>query len=124
MVGAFGVVGLILAALGIYGVLAYHVGMRTRELGIRRALGASRGSLVRGVVERGGWIAAAGCIIGVAAGASLALLLRSLLFGIRPLDPVTFVGVPLTLLLVALAASWVPARRASRVEPLEALRAE
>lgn len=123
-VGAFGVVGLILAALGIYGVLAYEVARRTRELGIRRALGASSVRVVGVVVRRGGLVAAVGCVIGTALGAAVAMAVRSQLFGIRPLDPVTFMAVPAVLFGAALLASCVPAVRANAVQPSEALRTE
>jgi putative ABC transport system permease protein len=124
LVGAFGIVGLVLAAMGIYGVLAYQVARRTRELGIRRALGATSRRVVRAVLGRGAVLAGAGCLIGTAAGAGLALAARSFLFGVRPLDPLTFSVVPLALFAVALLASWLPARRAASVEPSEALRTE
>jgi len=124
LIGAFGLVGLILAATGIYGVLAYQVTRRTRELGVRRALGATTGRVVGNVLGRGAVLASAGCLIGTGAGAALAFAARSFLFGIRPLDPLTFTAVPLGLLLVALLASWLPARRAVSVEPSEALRTE
>jgi len=124
LVGAFGGVGLILAALGIYGVLAYQVTRRTREFGVRRALGATSLRLVTSVVRLGAVLAAAGCAAGTIAGAGFGLAARSLLFGIRPLDPVTFVAVPALLFAVALLASWLPAVRASGVQPSEALRSE
>jgi predicted permease len=122
VVGAFGIVGLILAALGIHGVLTFQVARRTRELGVRRALGASSGRVIRSVVLGGGALAAAGCALGTAAGAAIAHALRSSLFGIRPLDPVTFTTVPLALLGVAVLASGIPALRASAVEASEALK--
>jgi predicted permease len=124
LVGAFGVVGLILAGLGIYGVLAYQVSRRTRELGVRRALGATSARLVRTVVGRGSLIAAVGCAAGMSLGAGMALVARSFLFGIHPLDPVTFTAVPAVLLAVALLASWLPAHQASAVQPSGALRVE
>jgi putative ABC transport system permease protein len=124
MVGAFGIVGLILAAMGIYGVLGYHVTRRTRELGVRRALGATGARVVRDVVGRGGFIAGVGCAVGMLAGGALAHVARGFLFGIRPLDPVTFTAVPLLLFCVAVLASWLPARRASHVQPSEALRVD
>jgi predicted permease len=124
LVGTFGVIGLILASIGIYGVLAYEVSRRTRELGVRRAIGATSAMLLRSVVRRGVVITAAGCAIGMVAGAALALLVRSFLFGIQPLDPVTFTVVPALLFVVAFLASWLPGLRASSVEPSEALRAD
>jgi predicted permease len=124
LVGAFGVVGLILAALGIYGVLAYQVARRTRELGVRRALGATSARVVGTVLGRGATLAAAGCLVGAGAGAGMAVAVRSFLFGVHPLDPVTFSTVPLGLFAVALLASWLPARRAASVRPAAALRTE
>jgi predicted permease len=123
-VGLFGVVGLVLAAMGIYGVLAYQVARRTREFGVRRALGATSGHVIRHVVGRGALIAGVGCALGTAAGAGLALSIRTFLYGIQPLDPLTFIGVPAALFGVALVAGYLPALRASTVEAVEALRQE
>jgi predicted permease len=122
LVGAFGVIGLVLAALGIYGVLAYHVALRTREFGVRRALGAEARDIVKLVMGQGGTVTAVGLAIGVAAGAGVAGLVRSFLFGVEPLDAVTFLSVPALLLCVALTASLVPALRATRTTAVEALR--
>lgn len=124
LVGVFGLVGLLLAAIGIYGVLAYQVARRTHEFGVRRALGATGPHVVHMVLGRGALLAAAGCLVGTAAGAGLATAVRSFLYGIRPLDPLTFTAVPLVLLAVALLASWIPARRAATVEATVALRTE
>ncbi|GMV07871.1 MAG: hypothetical protein AMXMBFR53_41460 [Gemmatimonadota bacterium] len=124
LVGAFGLVGLILAAMGVYGVVAYQVAQRTRELGIRRALGATARQVVRMVLGRGTFLAVLGCLLGCAAGAGVAVAVRSFLYGIHPLDPLTFTGVPLVLLAIASLASWIPARRAARVEATVALRSE
>jgi putative ABC transport system permease protein len=124
LVGAFGVAGLILSALGIYGVLAYRVEQRTREIGVRRALGATSRRVVGEVLWCGGLLGAVGCLIGVALGAGLALVVRSFLFGIQPLDPLTFMAVPVLLLAVALVASLLPAARAAAIEPAVALRSE
>lgn len=124
LVVAFGLIGLILAALGIYGVLAFEVARRTRELGVRRALGATRMRVIADVIGRGSTLAAAGCAAGVLGGAAIALAARSLLFGIRPLDPLSFTIVPLILFGAAVLASWLPARSASAIEPFEALRTE
>lgn len=122
--GSLGVVGLLLAALGIYGVTAYAVSRRTREIGIRMALGADSGMVMRLVVRQS--LALAG--FGVAAGVLLAGIgsrfLESLLFGVRALDPVTFAGACGLFVMMTMAASFVPARRAMRVNPVEALRAE
>ncbi|MGH9520238.1 MAG: FtsX-like permease family protein, partial [Terriglobales bacterium] len=115
---------LLLTALGLYGVLAYAVAQRTREIGVRMALGADAGRLRRSVIGRGLWVAGAGMIAGYGAAIPLAGLLRGLIYGIRPQDPVSLIGAGGLLLLIALAASWVPARRATRVDPALALRAE
>jgi len=123
-VGGLGVVGLVLAALGIYGVLASEVTGRTREFGVRRALGATRARVIASVVRRGALLAGIGCAAGAALGAGAGIAMESLLFGIRPLDAVTFTAVPIVLFGVALLASWLPASRASDVEPSEALRSE
>jgi predicted permease len=124
LVGTFGMVGLLLAAMGLYGVLAYQVARRTRELGVRRALGATAARVVRSVLGRGIIVAVLGCGLGMVAGGALAIAIRSFFYGIRPLDPVTFGAVPILLFAVALAASWIPARRAASVEPSVALRSE
>ncbi len=124
LVGVFGLVGLFLAAMGVYGVLAFHVAQRTRELGIRRALGAGRRDVVGAVVRNGLTMAAGGCVAGAVAAALFARALEGFLFGIRPLDPLTFVSVPVMLLAVALCASAVPALRAVAVSPVVALRDE
>lgn len=124
LVGVFGLVGLVLAALGINGVLAYQVARRTREIGVRRALGAGRRRVVGEVVVRGAIIAAVGCALGMIAGAGLAYVVRGFLFGIHPLDPVTFALVPAVLFAATVLASSVPALRASSVEASRALRTD
>jgi predicted permease len=124
LVGIFGLLGLLLAALGVYGVLAFQVAQRTREIGIRLALGAT----VRGVrilvLRQGTRLAVTGAALGLLVSAAATRYLRAFLFGVSPLDLATFLAVPVTLLVVALLASYIPARRATRVTPLEALRAE
>jgi predicted permease len=124
VIGVFGAVGLLLAIVGVYGVVAYHVGQRTREFGIRLALGATPAGLTTLVLRRGAQLIA----LGVVVGAGLALLLgtaaRSLLYGLDAHDPVTFGGVSVLLAAVALAATFVPARRAASVDPLNSLREE
>ena len=124
MVGAFGAVGLLLAAVGVYGVLAYQVSQRTREIGVRMALGAGRASVLRLVLRQGMGLAA----VGVAAGLVLALpasrALAGMLNGLSATDPATFVSVPLLVGAAAFLASWLPARRATRVDPMVALRSE
>ena len=127
LLGAMGVLALLLAAIGLYGVMAYAVSQRTQELGIRLALGASPGSLLGMIVGQGMKLTTLGLVIGLA----LALgafgsigAVRTLLPGISPLDPITFVGVPIVLGTIALLATWIPGRRAGRVDPLVALRYE
>jgi putative ABC transport system permease protein len=122
--GTLGIVGLLLAAIGIYGVTSYGVSRRTREIGIRMALGADRRAVVRLVLRQAMHLAAIGVAIGLAAGAAASQLLRSLLLGISAIDPVTFGGAALLFSVIALAASYVPARRATRVDPMVALRTE
>jgi ABC-type antimicrobial peptide transport system permease subunit len=114
----------LLAALGLYGVMSSGVTARTRELGIRLALGSQRSGLLGLVLRRGAALTSAGIALGWLGALAGSRLLRSLLFGIEPMDPVTFGLVPLLLALVALVACWIPARRASRVDPMVALRAE
>jgi len=118
------VLALVLASIGLYGVVSYAVARRTREVGIRMSLGAEPGRVVREMLREGlGLVAVGGCV-GLALAAAGAQLLGSLLFGIRPMDPVTFLAVPALLLGVTLLAAYLPARRASRVDPVTALKAE
>ena len=121
---SLGVVVLMLAAIGLYGVTSYGVQRRTREIGIRMALGADTDRVMRLVLRQGVVLTAIGVAIGVAGGAAAAQALQSLLFGVSPLDPLAFAGASLTFGAVSLAASYVPARRAMRVDPMVALRAE
>jgi putative ABC transport system permease protein len=119
---AFALLALILAAVGIYGVIAHAVGQRTREIGIRIALGANAGS-VRSLVLRQGLVPAiAGIAVGLAAAFVLTRYLRAILFGVEPVDPLTFAAMPLVLLVVAAGAVLVPAIRASRIEPTIAMK--
>jgi predicted permease len=120
----FGTLGLVLASLGLYGVLAFAVSERTREIGIRMALGAEPGAVRSLVLVNGVRLAAMGLGIGVAFALALTRLLRSLLYGLSPTDPITFGAVVLLLLVVALAASYAPALRATRTDPVEALRGQ
>ncbi|HEU4629931.1 MAG TPA: ABC transporter permease [Gemmatimonadaceae bacterium] len=122
--GSLGVVALLLAVLGIYGVTAYSVARRTRELGIRVALGATRGGVLRLVLREGALLAGVGALIGLAAAAALTRLLAGLLYGVPPLDPLAFGGAAVLLALAALAAAYLPARRAAAVDPTIALRSE
>jgi putative ABC transport system permease protein len=122
--GVLGLVALALASIGIYGVLAYLVSQRTREIGVRMALGARPADLVRLVLREGAGLIGAGAVIGTLIAAAAAPLLRALLFGISAYDPVAFAAAALVLIGVAVAACYVPARRASRLEPVAALRIE
>ena len=122
--GSLGIVALLLAAIGIYGVTAYAVTRRTREIGVRIALGAARGDIVRMVLRQGMSLAGIGAVIGLALAAAASRVLTSLLFGVPPLDPVTFAGTAVLFAVVGLAACYVPARRATRINAIEALRYE
>jgi putative ABC transport system permease protein len=124
MFGVFAAVALLLATVGLYGVMAYMVTLRTHEIGVRIALGAARADVLRLVVRRGLTLAAIGVAIGLAGAFAVTGLLRNFLFGVTASDPVSFGGIPLLLALIALLASWVPARRAARVDPILALRYE
>ena len=120
----FAGLALLLAAIGIYGVVSYLVGQRTGELGLRMALGAQRGEILRLILAGGGRLTAVGVALGTASALGLTRLMEGLLYGVRPTDPPTFIAVGLGLVVVALAACAVPARRASRVDPMGALRQE
>jgi ABC-type antimicrobial peptide transport system permease subunit len=122
--GSLGVVGLLLAAIGIYGVTAYAVTCRTREIGIRVAMGAPRGAIVGMVLGHGMSMVAAGTALGLLLTAATSRLLTRLLFGVPPIDPVAFGGAAALFAVVGLVACYVPARRATRVDPLIALRCE
>jgi putative ABC transport system permease protein len=124
LLAAFSLVALALASLGVYGVLSYLVAQRTGEIGIRMALGASPDSVLRLVVGQGLALAGTGIALGLAGAVSLTRLLAGLLYGVRPIDPVTFAGVPLLLAISVMLASYVPARRATRLDPVAALRCE
>ncbi|MBC8165136.1 MAG: FtsX-like permease family protein [Bryobacteraceae bacterium] len=124
LVTAFALLGLLLASLGIYGVISYSVARRTQEIGIRMALGASAREVQMSVIQQTFRMALIGIGVGTLASLAAAKLVSSLLFNIRPTDPVTFIGMVMVLGLVALIAGYVPARRASQVDPVTALRAE
>ena len=124
LVGSFAAAALLLAAVGLYGVVAFTVARRTQEIGIRMALGARRRDVLRLILGGGARLVVPGVILGIAASLAITRLMSSLLFGISATDPLTFAGVALLLALVALLAAYVPARRATRVDPLIALRYE
>jgi ABC-type antimicrobial peptide transport system permease subunit len=122
LVGGFAGVALVLASIGIYGLLAFMVGQRSREIGLRMALGARRADILKLIVTKGVVLAVVGIIAGVILSASTASMMASLLYGVRPHDPAVFVVVPLLLFAVAMLASYVPAWRATKVDSLSALR--
>ena len=124
LLGAFAGLALLLAAIGTYGVLSHMVTERRREIGIRMALGADQGSVVGLVMRQGLLVTIAGLVAGLAGAWALSRVIASLLFGVQPTDPATFVAVVATIALVAALACWLPAWRASRVDPTVVLRDE
>jgi ABC-type antimicrobial peptide transport system permease subunit len=108
----------------LYGVLSYGVAQRRREIGVRAALGAARGELVRLVIGEGLTVSGVGVALGLAGAAGLTRLMRNVLFGVAPLDALSFSVAPIVLIVVAVIASWLPARRAAAIDPAEALRCE
>ena len=124
LIGAFALVAMLLAAAGLYGSLAHFVGRRQRELGIRMALGADRASVLQMVLSEGMRLAVAGLAIGMVATLFLTRLLRGLLYGVEPNDPITLLAVSGVMVLVSAAACLAPARRATAVDPVRVLRAE
>jgi putative ABC transport system permease protein len=124
LLGSFASVALLLSLLGIYGLIAYSVAQRTREVGIRRALGAQHGDILRLVVGQGFGLALAGVAAGMGGAFALTRVMKGLLFQVSATDPATFAGIALLFILVALAASYIPARRATRIDPMEALRVD
>ncbi len=124
LLGLFGGLALVLAAVGIYGVISYAVSLRTHELGIRMALGAARGDVLRMVLRQGLTLLATGLAVGFVASLALTRFLTSLLFQVRPIDLATSLAVTVVLAAVALLANYLPARRASQVDPMVALRYE
>lgn len=120
----FGAVALFLAAIGIYGIMAYSVVQRAQEIGTRMALGADRSAIRQLVVRRGMKLAMVGVVVGIAAAFGVAHLMSGFLFGVRTWDPIAFISAPLILCIIALLAVWLPATRASRIDPIQALRTE
>src|SRR5262249_45073095 len=120
----FAGVALILAAVGIYGVMSYAVSRRSQEIGVRIALGAQKGDVLRLVVGHGLRMSVVGELIGLAGAMALTHVMQSMLYGVKSTDPTTFVAVALLLGLVAIAASYVPARRAMRIDPIAVLRSD
>jgi ABC-type antimicrobial peptide transport system permease subunit len=124
LLATFAFVALALAAVGIYGVLAYLVSQRTQEIGVRLAIGADRSQVLNMILRQGMTLAIGGIAAGIVAAFLLTRLMQSLLYQVRAADPATFAAVPVILLLVSLAASYLPARRATQVSPLIALRTQ
>jgi len=124
LLGAASGIALLLGLVGIYGVVSYVVSQRTREIGVRIALGATAPAVRAMVVRHGLFLSGMGVAVGLLAAGALSSLLASILYGVRPIDPLTYGTVAVALVLVSLAASWLPARRAASVDPARALRAE
>ena len=122
LVGVFAAVALLLASVGIYGLLAYMVGQRSHEIEVRMALGARRSDVLKLILGKGVVLAGVGIVVGVIFSAATASMMASQLYGVRPRDPIVFVAVPLLLFAVAWLASYLPARRATKVDPMIALR--
>ncbi len=122
LVAVFAVMAILLASVGIYGLLAYLVGQRSHEIGVRIALGAQRGNILKLILGQGGSLAIAGIFVGLILAAITAPTISTLFYGIRAIDPIVFLAVPLILLVVSLAASYIPARRAAKISPIVALR--
>jgi putative ABC transport system permease protein len=120
----FAVIGIVLAAVGIYAVMAYSVSQRTQEIGIRMALGAQQHAVLKLVLGQGLKLAAIGVLIGLAGSFAITRVMAKLLIGVQPTDPATFIAVALLLTTIALLACYLPARRATRVDPMLALRSE
>jgi putative ABC transport system permease protein len=124
LLASFAGLALLLSSIGIYGVVSYVVGQKTREIGLRMALGASRPAVMRMILSQGGKLAAAGVMLGLGASFVLTRSMEAMLFGVSASDPFTFIVVAALLTAVALAACYIPARRAMQVDPMVALRHE
>ena len=124
LTAGFGVLALALACVGIYGIMAYSVAQRTSEIGIRLALGAQPGQVRSMILRESTWLTVVGVVVGVGAALGLTRLVKSMLYGVTPNDPTTLWRGSRLLLAVAVAATWIPARRAAGVQPMEALRHE
>jgi ABC-type antimicrobial peptide transport system permease subunit len=124
LVGGFAALALLLGVVGLYGVIAYSVSQRTREIGVRMALGAQRGSVYRLILKEAGWLTAAGIVTGLLCSVATASLMRGLLFDVRSWDASTLAAVAAVLGMSSLLASYIPARRAASINPIDALRAE
>jgi predicted permease len=122
LVAVFAALALLLASVGIYGLLAYMVGQRSHEIGVRMALGAQRGSILKLILSQGIWLAGIGVLAGLIVAAATAPMIATLLYGVHPIDPMVFLSVPLILLAVSVLASYIPAYRAAKVDPIIALR--
>jgi len=124
MFGVFGLVALLLAVVGLYGVISYWVNQKTREIGIRTALGAGKGDVLKLILERGLKLTGAGIVCGLVAAVALGQVVAGFLYGVSPVDAATFVAGPMMLALVAMLACYFRARRATKVDPMAALRNE
>jgi putative ABC transport system permease protein len=124
LLSLFAGLALVLSCIGLYGVMSYAVAQRTRELGVRMALGAQTRDVLKMVLRQGMWLTLLGAALGVAGAVALTRMIKSWLFGVSPTDPLTFAAAVLLLTIVALLSCWVPARRAAKVDPITALRFE
>ena len=124
LVGLFAALAILLAAIGTYGVISYSVSQRTAEFGLRMALGAQQGDVLRLVLKHAAMLTTAGTVIGIAASLGLARELRSLIYNVSPEDPATYAAVGVMVIVVAFIACYIPARRATEADPMDALRAE